>query len=90
MEIFTLLVFDVFLEELIGDRTTADRAVSTCPEMSSPEDFGDAWAIGEECMGTLVLDVLHHVADGQFRRVGDEQMDMIRSNLPGQDGDVNL
>ena len=41
-------------------------------------------------MSAFTLNVLHHVADGEVRRVGDEEVNMVRSNLPCEDRDVNL
>jgi hypothetical protein len=34
--------------------------------------------------------VLHHVADGELGRVGDEEVNMIGSHLPGEDADIDL
>lgn len=90
MEIFSILFFDIFLDELIGDRATGDGAVPSGPEVSSPEDLGQMWVVIEQRMCTLALQVLHHIADREFWRIRDEEVDVIRSDLPREDMDVNL
>ena len=90
MEIFSFLVFDIFLDEFIGDGTTGDGAVASGPEVSPPEDLCQMRVVAQKRVSALALEVLHHVADGEFRGVGDGEMDMVRSNLPRDDVDVDL
>ena len=90
MEIFSLLLFDVLLDEFVGDGTTGDSAVASCPEVSSPEDFCKVGAILEKRMSALSFDVLHHVTDGELGWIGDEKVDVIRSDLPREDANVDL
>ena len=90
MEILPFLFFDVLLDEFVGDGTAGDGAVPSRPEVPSPEDFGQMGVVAEKCVGALALDVLHYVADGEFWRIGDEEVDVIRGDLPGEDVDINL
>ena len=90
MEILSFLVFDILLDEFIGDRTTGDGTVASGPEVSSPEDLRQMGVVAEERVSALALEVLHHGTNGELWRIGDEEMDVIRSNLPGEYVDVNL
>ena len=90
MEILSLLVFDVFLDEFVGDGATGNGAVTSGPEMSSPEDFCKVGTVLEKRMSALSFDVLHHVTDGELGWIGNEEMDVIRGHLPRDDADINL
>ena len=89
-QFLTFLIVDVLLDHLVRDVAAGDGEIASCPEVASPEGLADGGEEGEELVGAFPFEALHEVGNGEVRRVGGEEVDMIDRHFPRDDLDVLL
>ena len=90
MEVLSVLILDVRLNELIGDGAGGRGKVASCPEVPSPEFLAEFWEHLEELVGTFALQFLHSIGEMKGNGIGEEEMDMIRGYFAADDMDFEL
>ena len=84
------LLRNVGLDDLVSDVATAATEVAASPDMAPPKPLAQVRELGEQAIGTFAFHPLDEATDGDMRRDGDHDMDMIRRDMPLQDIDARL
>ena len=77
-----LLLFDVSLDNLIGNIAGAYRQISASPDMPTPKLAPQMCKLREQYSGAYPLQPLHDLTHILRRTIGDEHMDVVFGNLP--------
>lgn len=93
LEIIVVLGFGTLQLDVLGDHVVRDIAtrcheVPTCPEVPTPELLAQRPKVTHQMMRGLTLDGLHHSARGKTRWHIQEQVHVVRADVPLQDGYV--
>jgi hypothetical protein len=78
----------VLLDDLVGHLAAAAHEVAACPQVPTPELRPQLSSILQEMVGRFALDRLHDPARREMRRDAQQQMDMLRPDVPLDDLDV--
>ena len=68
----TILLFQILHDDFIRYIPTAGHEVPSCPQVATPELFGDVLELHHQLSRTLAFDVLHDLAGRQVRRTGQQ------------------
>ena len=85
---FDVLLRDVFRDDLVRDIAARRDEVTACPQMTSPKRSVQRPEIPHQSIRTLTLDRVHHSARRKRRRNAQQQVNVIRTDVPLQDVDV--
>jgi hypothetical protein len=83
-----ILLFQILHDDFIRYIPAAGHEVSSCPQVPTPELFGNVLELHHQLSRTLALDVLHDLAGRQVRRTGQQNMDMVSGDRSLQDFNV--
>ncbi len=90
MDGLPFLLFNVLLNNFIGDIARGHGKVAPAPEVTSPVEFAEVGKGGEYLVRAFALNELGHFAYRIFGRNGEEEMDVIRGYLAAHDFKVIL
>ena len=79
---------DVLSDHFIGHVPATADEVATAPQVTTPERRPQPSIVLQEMMRTLALDRLHDAARREMGRDTDQQMDMVRPNVPFENLDI--
>lgn len=79
---------DILGHCLVGHIAAARDEVATRPQVPAPERLAQLPPVHQEVMGGLALDRLHHAARSQMGGHIEQQVHMVRPDVPAQDFDI--
>ena len=84
------LLRNVRFDHFVRNIAAAAAEVAACPDMAPPKALPHMRKFGQQPLGAFAFHPLDQATDGDLRREGDHDMDMIRRDMPLQDSDARL
>ena len=84
------LLRNVRFDDLVSDIAAAAAEVAPRPDMAAPKALPHMRKFGQQTIGAFAFYPLDQATDGNMRRDGDHDMDMIWRDMPLQDIDARL
>lgn len=78
------LVFNIGLDDIVGDVATAATKVTTSPHVAAQKRFSKMGKFAEQLMRTFPFQPLNQTANRYLRRYRDQQMHMVFGYMPFQ------
>ena len=85
-----LLLVDVLVDHLVGDRPGGDRKVAACPEVPTPELALEVRELLKEKARAGALEPLHDLADVLVSAIAEEQVHVVRGDFARDDLEIVL